>query len=40
VLTGGHIDVGMFVDKILQLIQAVEPLTKAYDPGGQGVHGS
>ena len=40
VLTIGHIDVGTSVDDVLQLLQVVEPLAKAYDPSGQGVHGS
>ena len=39
VLTTGHIDVGTSVDAILQSMLAVEPLVKAYDPCGQGVHG-
>ena len=39
-LTIGHIDVGTFVDDVLQLVQVVEPLVKAYEPSGQGVHGS
>lgn len=40
VLTNGHIDAGTCVDDMLQFMQAVEPLTKVYDPCGQGLHGS
>ena len=40
VLAIGHIDVGTSVDDVLQLVQVVEPLANAYEPSGQGVHGS
>ena len=40
VLRTGHIDTGTFVDDTLQFMQAVELLTKVYDPCGQGLHGS
>ena len=39
-LTIGHIDVGTSSDDISQLVQVVEPLANAYEPSGQGVHGS
>ena len=35
----GHIDVGTFVDDMVQFMQAVEPSVKLYVPCGQGVHG-
>ena len=40
VLIAGQMDIGTFVDDTLQSMQAVEPLSKVYDPCGQGLHGS